>query len=133
VEGTYVPRSSVIPIYKWGCEVMTCDIELPRVSKDNKYDICKTFKEWLAKNEHRFNHKFKIHHYKTRGFLNIYFDNVTPEIRCSVNERLGVAVAVHYRRKCWDLLCDFDCAIRMDNITASYARNRCFTKRPRNY
>jgi hypothetical protein len=76
------------------------------------YDICNTFKEWLAKNEHRFDLKCKVRHYKTRGLLHVYFEGVTPEIICSVNERLGVAVDVHYKRKYWDSLSDMDCAVR---------------------
>jgi len=80
--------------------------------KVNNYEICKTFKEWLAKNGHRFNHKFKVRHYKKRGILRLYFEDVTPEIHCSVNERIGVVVSVYFRRKFWDYLVDLDCAIR---------------------
>jgi len=87
------------------------------INKINDYDVCKTFKEWLAKNEHRFYRKCKVCHYKTRGFLRIYFEDVTPEIFCSVNEWVGVVVGVRFRRKFWDLLCDFDCDIKR-------ARNR---------
>jgi len=79
--------------------------------KVNNYEICKTFKDWLAKNGHRFNRKYKIRHYKKRGILRIYFEDVTPEIHCSVNERTGVCNAIYYKRKCWDLICDLECAI----------------------
>jgi hypothetical protein len=84
------------------------------INKINHYDICKTFKEWLAENEHRFNLKCKVRHYKTRGFLRIYFEGVTPEIFCSVVESgcIGITVGVQYRRRVWDLLCDFDCNIK---------------------
>ena len=35
-----------------------------KVLKRVKYcDVCDTFKEWLAKNGHRFNRKYKIRHY----------------------------------------------------------------------
>jgi len=81
-------------------------------NKEHNYNICNTFKEWLSTNGYRFNHKFKIRHYKSRGFLNIYFENVTPEIVCSVNENIGVDVDVYLRRKYWDSLSDFDCAIK---------------------
>jgi len=84
------------------------------IKKINDYGVCKTFKEWLAKNGHRFNRNCKVRHYKTRGLLRIYFEDVTPEIVCSVIESgcTGITVAVHYRRECWDLLCDFDCDIK---------------------
>lgn len=84
------------------------------IKKINDYDVCKTFKEWLAKNEHRFYRKCKFRHYKTRGFLRIYFEGVTPEIFCSVIENgcEGITVGVQYRRRVWDLLCDFDCNIK---------------------
>ena len=81
------------------------------IKKINDYDVCKTFKEWLANNEHRFYRKCKVCHYKTRGFLSIYFEGVTPKIFCSVNET-SVVVGVRYRRRFWDFLCDFECNIR---------------------
>jgi len=85
--------------------------------KEHKYEVCNTFKDWLAKNGNRFNRKYKIRHYKKRGFLRIYFEDVTPEIHCHLNEPGGVAVSVHFRGKFWDYLVDLDCAIRR-------ARNR---------
>jgi hypothetical protein len=30
------------------------------IKKINYYDVCKTFKKWLAKNEHRFDRKGKV-------------------------------------------------------------------------
>jgi hypothetical protein len=54
------------------------------IKKDNYYEICNTFKEWLAQNEHRFHLKCKIRHYPAKRKLNIYFENVAPEIFCTV-------------------------------------------------
>ncbi len=79
-----------------------------KISKMFKYcDICETFKEWLAKNGHRFNRKYKIRHYRKRDFISIHFENVTPELHCYVYEG-NVGTAIHFKGRCWDLLEDFD-------------------------
>jgi len=80
--------------------------------KVNTYEVCNIFKEWLAIHGHRFNRKYKIRHYKKRGILRIYFEDVTPKIHCFVNEPSGVAVSVWFRGKFWDYLVDLDCAVR---------------------
>ena len=80
--------------------------------KDNYHEICNTFKEWLANNEHRFHLKCKIRHYPAKRKLNIYFENVAPEIFCTVNEWSGVEVGVHFKRRFWDYICDFECSVR---------------------
>ena len=84
------------------------------VKKRQYYDICNTFKEWLAKNGHRFDRKCTVRHYKIRELLYIYFEGVTPEITCSVigSGCIGVSVTVQFRRKCWDILIDFDCNVK---------------------
>ena len=82
--------------------------------KERDFSICEIFKEWFAENKHRFNQKFRIRHYKSREYkhVDLYFENVAPEIVCSVNENVGVDVDVYLRRKYWDSLVDLDCAIK---------------------
>jgi hypothetical protein len=70
-------------------------------------DVCDTFKEWLAKNGHRFNRKFKIRHYVKRNLISIYFEDVTPELHCYVYEG-NIGTSVHFKGQFWDLLQDFD-------------------------
>ena len=70
-------------------------------------DVCVTFKEWLAKNGHRFNRKYKIRHYAKKESIHIYFEDVTPELHCYVYEG-NVGTSVHFKGQCWDLLEDFD-------------------------
>jgi hypothetical protein len=82
------------------------------IKKKNYYEICNTFKEWLAKNAHRFHLKCKIRHYPAKRKLKIYFENVAPEIFCTVTERSGVEVGVHFKRRFWDYICDFECSVR---------------------
>jgi hypothetical protein len=80
--------------------------------KEVKYcDACATFKEWLAKNGHRFNRKYKIRHSRKRESLRIYFEDVTPELQCYVYEG-NVGTAVHFKGRFWDFLQDFDYFIR---------------------
>jgi hypothetical protein len=81
------------------------------IKKDNNYNVCKIFKEWLAKNGHRFHQKWKIRHYPAKGKLNIYFENVASEIFCTVTEWSGVEVGVNFKRRFWDYICDFECAV----------------------
>jgi hypothetical protein len=74
-------------------------------------DVCDTFKEWLAKNGHHFNRKYKIRHYVKRESLRIYFEDVTPELHCYVSEG-NIGTFVQFKGRCWDLLEDFDYGIR---------------------
>jgi hypothetical protein len=74
-------------------------------------DVCVTFKEWLAKNGHRFNRKYKIRNYDKGESIHIYFEDVTPELHCYVSEG-NVGTSVHFKGRCWDLLEDFDYSIR---------------------
>jgi hypothetical protein len=74
-------------------------------------DVCDTFKEWLAKNGHRFNRKFKIRNYDKGESIHIYFEDVTPELHCYISEG-NVGTSVHFKGKIWDFLEDFDYSIR---------------------
>jgi len=74
-------------------------------------NVCDTFKEWLADNEHRFNRKPKIRHYDKGESLRIYFEDVIPEIDCYVNE-VGMGIAANFRRRFWDYIEDFDFFIK---------------------
>jgi hypothetical protein len=74
-------------------------------------DVCNTFKQWLADNGHRFNRKYKIRHYAKRESISIYFQDVTPELHSYVSEG-NIGTYVQFRGRCWDLLDNFDYAIR---------------------
>ena len=74
-------------------------------------DVCVTFKEWLAKNGHRFNRKCKIRHYNKGTSIRIYFEDVAPELHCYIYEG-NVGTSVHLKGRCWDLLEDFDYVMR---------------------
>ena len=84
------------------------------IKKRKYYDICNTFKEWFAKNEHRFNHKCRIRHYKSREYkhVDLYFENVAPEIRCWVSEGLTLEIAAYYERDLVDFIDDLECPVR---------------------
>lgn len=92
------------------------------IRKDNYYEICNTFKDWLAQNAHRFHLKCKIRHYPAKRKLNIYFENVTPEIFCTVTEWSGVEVGVHFKRRFWDYIYDFECSVHRSEDGKYYCR-----------
>jgi hypothetical protein len=86
--------------------------ETVTVRQRAKYcDVCVTFKEWLAKNGHRFNRKCKIRHYNKGTSIRIYFEDVTQELHCYIYEG-NVGTSVHLKERCWDLLEDFDYVMR---------------------
>ncbi|MCX5831372.1 MAG: hypothetical protein NT140_05725 [Deltaproteobacteria bacterium] len=82
-------------------------------------DVCVTFKEWLAKNGHRFNRKYKIRHYNKGTALRIYFEDVTPEMNCYLYNE-GMGIAVNFKKICWDIIKDFDFFIRRNRKRKYY-------------
>ena len=98
-----------------------------KILKMVKYcDVCNTFKQWLADNGHRFNRKYKIRHYAKRESISIYFQDVTPELHSYVSEG-NIGTYVQFRGRCWDLLDNFNYAIRR-GINRKYYCGMC-TKR----
>jgi hypothetical protein len=83
-------------------------------------DVCVTFKEWLSDNGHRFNRKYKIRHYDKGESIGIYFEDVTPELHCYVYEG-NVGTSVHFKRRFWDFLEDFDYVMRRGRNRKYYA------------
>jgi hypothetical protein len=98
--------------------------------RKEKYEFCETFKQWLAKNNHRFNRKCKIRHYKTKGILYIYFEGVARELDCYIDERTGVNIAVRYKRRFWDWIYDLECAIAVAEDGKYYCK---FCLKPKFY
>lgn len=82
--------------------------------KENDFSVCEIFKEWFAENQHRFNQKCRIRHYKSREYkhVDLYFENVAPEIRCWVSEGLTLEIAAYYERDLVDFIDDLECAVR---------------------
>jgi hypothetical protein len=101
-----------------------------KVLKRVKYcDVCDLFKKWLVENGHRFHRKYKIRNCDKGKSLRIYFDDVTPELRCYVSEGT-IGISVHFKGECWDLLEEFDYFIRRGRNQKYYCT---FCKEPKYY
>jgi len=81
--------------------------------KERDFSICEIFKEWFAENKHRFIQKCRIRHYKSREYkhVDLYFENVAPEIMCWVSEGLTLEIAAYYERTIVDFIYDLECTV----------------------